>query len=155
MKLTKLVWYFSDFSMIFSEFCKISVFIIKRKMKEKENGLNEFGLAHKRSRLWQNHLTYGPHVLIIVFQTSTSSTWVPYNSIVCRVSSGSQNHPRFVFWAGSITVTLQNYNSYINIQIYYIRVQRKSYNNIIFQISIKFLQTIIITNHSFAIQAVG
>jgi hypothetical protein len=94
-------------------------------------------------------------MLTIVFQTSGSSTWVPYNSIVCRVSSENPNHPRFIFWAGSIIVALQDYNSYTNIQIYYIRVQWKSYNNISLQTSIKFLQTIIITNHSFAIQAVG
>jgi uncharacterized membrane protein len=80
---------------------------------------------------------------------------VPYNLIVCRVPSGNLNHPCFIFRAGSITVALQDYNSYTNIQIYYIRVQRESYNNISLQTSIKFLQTIIITNHSFALRAVG
>jgi hypothetical protein len=80
---------------------------------------------------------------------------VPYNSEVCRVSSENPNHPCFDFRAGSITVALQDYNSCTNIQIYYIRVQRKSYNNISLQISNKFSQTIIITNHSFAIKAVG
>jgi hypothetical protein len=66
--------------------------------------------------------SYGPHVLTIVFQTFGNSTWVPYNSIVCRVSSENLNHPCFVFWAWSIIVALQDYNSYTNIQIYYIRV---------------------------------
>jgi hypothetical protein len=74
---------------------------------------------------------------------------------VYRVSSGNPNHPRFDFRAGSITVALQDYNSCINIQIYYIRVQRKSYNNISLQFSNKFSQTIIITNHIFVIKAVG
>jgi hypothetical protein len=74
---------------------------------------------------------------------------------VCRVSSENLNHPRFDFRAGFIIVALQDYNSCTNIQIYYIRVQQKSYNNISLQTSNKFLQTIIITNHSFAIKAVG
>jgi hypothetical protein len=43
MKQTKLVWHFLYFSMIFGEFCKIFVFIKKRKMKEKEKCL--YGLS--------------------------------------------------------------------------------------------------------------
>jgi hypothetical protein len=35
MKLTKLVWHFSDFSMIFDEFCKIFVFTGKREKERK------------------------------------------------------------------------------------------------------------------------
>jgi hypothetical protein len=43
MKLTKLVCYFSDFSMIFYEFCKISIFIDKEKKKENEKCLQGLG----------------------------------------------------------------------------------------------------------------
>jgi hypothetical protein len=99
--------------------------------------------------------SYGPPVPTIVFQTSKALHECPTTLKVCQVSSGNLNHPRFDFRAGSITVALQYYNNCTNIQIYYIRVQRKSYNNISLQTSNKFLQTIIITNHSFAIKAVG
>jgi hypothetical protein len=74
---------------------------------------------------------------------------------VYQVSLGNPNHPRFDFRAGSITVALQYYKNCTNIEIYYIKVQRKSYNNISLQTSNKFLQTIIITNHNCAIKAVG
>jgi hypothetical protein len=43
MKLTKLVWCFSNFSMIYYEFCKISVFIEKEKKKENEKCLQGLG----------------------------------------------------------------------------------------------------------------
>jgi hypothetical protein len=50
MKLTKLVWHFFDFSMIFGEFCKIFVFYKKkRKTKEKEKDLHGLGPAHNEA----------------------------------------------------------------------------------------------------------
>ena len=52
MKLTKLVWHFSDFSMIFSEFCNIFVFIEKEKNKRKEKRLAWAWSSPQRS--WPN-----------------------------------------------------------------------------------------------------
>jgi len=49
MKLIKLVWHFSNFSIIFSEFCKISIFIKKRKTKENEKCLHGLGPAHNEA----------------------------------------------------------------------------------------------------------
>jgi hypothetical protein len=49
MKLTKLVWHFSVFSMFFDEFCKIFVNIEKEKKDRKGKGLHGFGPAHNEA----------------------------------------------------------------------------------------------------------
>jgi hypothetical protein len=64
---------------------------------------------------------YGPYVPTIVFQTSGSSTWVPYNSIVCRVSSGKPESSTFTTHIGTTKELLQHYNiwdkiSYIGVR---------------------------------------
>jgi hypothetical protein len=50
MKL-KLVWYFCDFSMIFGEFCKTTLFIEKEKNERKEKGLAKAWSSPQRSQL--------------------------------------------------------------------------------------------------------
>jgi hypothetical protein len=49
MKLAKLGWYFFYFSTIVAKFCKVSVFIEKRKTKEKKKSLYGFGSARNEA----------------------------------------------------------------------------------------------------------
>jgi hypothetical protein len=71
--------------------------------------------------VWQNHPNYtSPCVPIIVLKTSDCCTRKPDNPVVCRVSSGTPNHPHFTIHIGSTMELPQHYN--IDAKISYIGV---------------------------------
>jgi hypothetical protein len=73
---------------------------------------------------------YGLHVHVIVFQTSDCCTWEPDNS---GSLSGVLGEPRiihvYISEQDTLQKALQYYNSYTNIQIYFIRVNSGSLTN--------------------------
>ena len=88
---------------------------------------------------------YGPHVLIIVFQTSDNRTWEPDN---CGSLSGVLGEPRIIHVYLSEHDTLQRYCS---ITIVYTNIlhrnkQRKSYKPQVYKSFIKLLQILNLAN---------